>query len=149
MVGLLPEILDFDGQEGRLADVGTSVVLTCLFAVQQLAVEPVPAFVDQAVSVRATSAAAEIVPGLEVTVEFPDGTRRPLGTTDAQGTVNFVAETAGPHVFSATIGGVRCVASVAFRAARKSWMLALVCVPLGLALLWVHLRRLFASSRRA
>jgi hypothetical protein len=118
-----------------------------LFAVQQLAVDPVPAFVDQAVLVRATSAAGKAAPGLEVTVEFPDGARRALGATDTQGVVSFTAEAVGPHVFSATIGGVRCVASVAFRAAHKTWMLAIVCLPLGLALLWVHARRLFARSR--
>lgn len=77
---------------------------------------------------------------------MPDGTRRELGATDADGAVAFTAVMAGPHVFSATINGARCVASVAFGAARKPWLLAIVCVPLGLALLWVYVRRMLAGT---
>jgi len=115
--------------------------------VQQLAVEPVPAFVGQTVSIRATSAdgAQE---GLTVMVETPDGSRRELGTTDARGAVAFTIEMVGPHVFSAQVGGARCVASVAFRPARRAWMLAAVCVPLGLALLLVYARRLLLRRQR-
>lgn len=93
---------------------------------------------------RATVAEEKPVPGLEVAVELPDGTTRQLGTTDATGAIRFVPDMPGPHVYSATIDGVRCIASVAFGPARRTWWLAIVCVPLGLALLWVHGRRLFA-----
>lgn len=113
---------------------------------QQLAVDPVPALVGQEVAVRATTLEEKPVGGLAVAVELPDGTTRELGKTDAAGEVAFTADVAGPHVLSATIDGVRCVASVAFGPARKTWWLAIVCVPLGLALLWVHGRRLFRRS---
>ena len=116
---------------------------------QQLAVDPVPALVGQEVSVRATTVEDKPVGGLVVAVEMPDGTSRELGKTDANGKLAFTAAVPGPHVMSASIDGVRCVASVAFGPARKTWWLAIVCVPLGLALLWVHGRRLFTRSAQS
>ena len=81
-------------------------------------------------------------------LEFPDGSRRVIGSTDAEGLMRFTGEAVGMHAFSATIDGVRCVAPVILAQARNRWLLAIVCVPLGLVLLWLNVRRFAAARRR-
>jgi hypothetical protein len=88
------------------------------------------------------------VAGVMVSLELPDGTSREIGVTDASGLVKFHPEVPGQHAFSADISGVRCVASLPIAPARDRWLLAIVCVPLGLAVLWLQIRRLLASRRR-
>ncbi|MFT4514071.1 MAG: hypothetical protein ACI89X_004877 [Planctomycetota bacterium] len=87
--------------------------------------------------------------GIAVSLGLSDGTSRELGVTDASGALKFQPDVAGQHAFSANISGVRCVASMPIAPARNRWLLAIVCVPLGLAMLWLQLRRLFASRNAA
>jgi hypothetical protein len=132
-----------------------------LLSFQQLTVGPVPSCVGQEVVVRATAlgepavkpgAAVDPVQfaaaGVMVSLELPDGTSREIGVTDASGLLKFHPEVPGQHAFSADISGVRCVASLPIAPARDRWLLAIVCVPLGLAVLWLQIRRLLASRRR-
>lgn len=87
--------------------------------------------------------------GVEVAIELPDGTVRPVGVTDADGMLRFTATSVGLHAFSASIGGVRCVTTIPVAPARNRWLLAIVCVPLGLAVSWLQLRRLLARRFKA
>ena len=120
------------------------LAVTCLFALQQLQVGPVPTQVGKAVVVSATDKAMPAA-SITVEVELPDGSREPAGVTDAEGRLSFTPSVVGPHAFVATIDGVRCVAPIAIGAARNRWLLGLASVPLGLALLFVHLRRARAA----
>ena len=137
------------------------VVLTCLLSLQQLTVGPVPSSVGQELVVRATelgepvanpgSAAdvvREAVAGVMVSLELPDGSLREIGLTDAAGLLKFRPEVPGQHAFSADLSGVRCVASLPIAPARNRWLLGFVCVPLGLAVMWLQMRRLLAGRRR-
>ena len=137
-----------------------SVVLTCLFAVQQLTVGPVPSAVGHQVVLRATAladlavepgASADPVQsaaaGTAISLELPDGSSRQIGATDAAGVLRYELEVPGQHAFSANISGVRCVASMPVAPARNRWLLAIVCIPLGLAMLWLQLRRLLAGRK--
>lgn len=87
--------------------------------------------------------------GIAVSLELPDGTSRNIGVTDAAGMLKFQPKVPGQYAFSASISGVRCVASMPVAPERSRWLLAIVCVPLGLALLWLQIRRLLASRRAA
>lgn len=134
-----------------------SVLFTCLLSFQQLTVGPAPASVGEELVLRATIAkdgepvAAGVPPvqtaaeGVAVTLALPDGSTRDVGTTDASGALRFRPEVAGQHAFVATIDGVRCLASLAVAPARNRWLLGIVCVPLGVALLWLQVRRLAAG----
>lgn len=121
------------------------LAVTCLFALQQLQVGPMPTQVGKEVFVTATDAAMPAA-AVVVEVELPDGSRRPAGATAEDGRLRFTPQVAGQHVFVATIGGVRCVAPIAVGAERNRWLLGLASVPLGLALLFVHLRRVRRSK---
>ena len=121
------------------------LAVTCLFALQQLHVAPSPASVGAELQVRATTASGEPA-DVAVELELPDGRRRPLGATGSAGRLTCVLEQPGPHAFRASVDGVRCVVSVVAAPARRRWALALASVPLGLALLFVHLRRAKAAS---
>ena len=121
------------------------VSLVCAFGLQQLEVEPFPAVVGAAVTVRAHRAGVAIA-SLPLQVELPDGTVSACGATDALGQVRYVPAAAGHHVFGATIDGVRTLAPLPVVPARARWPLALGTVPLGLALLWWNLSR--ARGRR-
>lgn len=114
--------------------------------VQQLGVSPFPAEVGQEVTVLAQRASAPSGPlgpwvGLPVQVELPDGRREPLGVTDADGLVHFVPSAVGNHVFRAEVAGVQVLAPHRVVPSRPRWVAAIACIPLGLALLWRHLRR--------
>lgn len=122
-----------------------------MLAAQQLGVSPFPAEVGSRVTVSASRLQkdptgknpATTVPlaGLPIDVELPDHAHRQVGATDAAGEVEFVPTQLGTHVFSTTIDGVRVVAPHRVISPAPRWLPALVCVPLGLALLWRHLRR--------
>ena len=105
-----------------------------------------PATVGREVVVTATRAAAPAV-GIEVTLEGTDGTRVVVGVTDVRGEVRHRVSAVGDFTFTATIDGVRCLAPTPFVPARDRWWLAVGSVPLGLALLWIHLRRIWVRAR--
>lgn len=132
----------------------------CCLVLQQLAVAPFPAEVGQSVTVSAErperlaaggldQPARQPIAALRITVEQPDGSRVEVGSTDAAGVAHFVPRQVGTHVYSAEVGGVRIVAPHRVVASRPRWLLALVCVPLGLALSWQHLRRRHPAASAA
>ncbi len=79
----------------------------------------------------------------------PGGTarRRTLGTTDAQGTLNFVAETAGDFVLRARVADVDLVAPLGVVDRRSRVWSATLGVAASLSILWALSRR--ARARRA
>ena len=120
--------------------VSNVVMLCCLALAPQLEVAPFPAKVGQTLEVHAVAAGDERLAGIAVEVLLPDGSRLPVGATDATGTLQFVPTVVGEHVFAAVVGGVRVLAPHRVIADRRRWPFAVGCVPLGLALLW-SLRR--------
>src|ERR1041385_2433928 len=60
-----------------------------LFLLQQLEVTPFPAEAGEPGSIRLTTGDAP-QPGVAVAVELPEGSRRPVGSTDAKGEVRYV-----------------------------------------------------------
>lgn len=139
LVRLSSQVLDFDGQAGRLQHVSFTATVTCLFVLQQLQVAPLPARVGDELTVRATRG-VEPVAGVVVEVELPDGSRNVLGETGAGGGLVFRPSLSGDHAFFAEVDGVRCIAPVGVGPEWRGVWLALGSVPLGLALLWVQLR---------
>lgn len=120
--------------------------LTVLCLLQQLAVDPYPARLEQPVTVRASAADGTPIAGLEVQLAGPDGVERSAGTTDAAGRLTVVIEAAGHHRLAATHEGVRLVAPLVVLADRPRWLYALVCVPLGLVILYRLWRRPTVAS---
>lgn len=119
--------------------------MTCLLAMQQLQVGPVPTHVGSELVVTASIDSAPRA-GVLVAVQTPDGDERRAGVTDAAGTLRFVPAEPGLHAFVASLDGVRCVAPISVGPPRRRWLLALASVPLGVALLVVLIRR--AAQRR-
>ncbi len=124
---------------------GSLLAVTCLLALQQLHVSPSPTSVGVALQVRATTRAGAPA-DVEVELQLPDGSRRSLGPTGSDGALTCALEQPGPHALSASVDGVRCVVSVTAAPVRRRWLLGLASVPLGLAFLFVHLRRAKASQ---
>lgn len=117
------------------------VSFLCCIAAQQLSAVPFPAEVGQEVTVRAVrNADQQPWPQHPIDVELPDGTKRELGVSDQNGELRFVPEVPGQYVFAADIDGIRVLAPHRVVPAQSRWIAALVCVPLGLALLWRNLR---------
>lgn len=119
--------------------------LVCATAMQQLTVRPYPVTVGDPVTVRA-AVDGQPIAGLAVAVEDPAGLRRELGPTDADGEVRAEVAVPGLHRFDAEHRGVRLVAPLPVLPERRRWLWALVCVPLGLALLWRIWRRPDAAT---
>ncbi len=111
-----------------------------LLLLQQLSVTPFPAEVGQQVTIRVTERAGPAV-GVAVEVELPDGGRRALGASGADGRLGFAPTAPGAYVFRAELDGVALVAPHRVVAERRRWLYGLCCVPVGLWLLWRHLRR--------
>lgn len=114
-------------------------------AVPQVSVSPYRAALGDEVVVHAEKAGKVLV-GVEVTVELPDGAHRAIGVTDERGDIRFVPDTPGGHVFGVEVDGLRMLAPSRVVKTRPRWLVAVVCVPLGLALLWRNFRR--ARDRR-
>ena len=112
-----------------------SVTIACLVALQQLHVTPFPAEVGEPVRVAA-EAAGQPLPGLAVRVELPDGSQCDAGVTGTDGTLMFVPTTPGQHVFGAQVGATRLLAPHGVILPRRPWLLAVVSLPLAVALLW-------------
>jgi hypothetical protein len=121
------------------------VTILCIAGCQQLRVKPVPAEVGQEIVVLAEKDGQPLV-GLAITVSGPDGPPRAAGVTGTDGQMKFVPAIAGSFVLAAEIGGVETLAPLAVVPARRRWLFAIGCVPLGLALLWRNLSR--ARDRR-
>ncbi|MEO6595375.1 MAG: hypothetical protein ABIP94_11540 [Planctomycetota bacterium] len=114
--------------------------MVCLAALQQFQVTPFPSEVGQQARVSAKKDGAPLA-GLSITLETPDGVRRPLGVTGADGSLLFFPQAVGSHVVSGDADGVRILAPFRVVADAPGWRFAFGSVPLGLALLWWNLRR--------
>ncbi|HEX5051084.1 MAG TPA: hypothetical protein VFZ65_04880 [Planctomycetota bacterium] len=121
------------------------MTVVCLAALQQLQLTPIPGQVGEQSCVVAHKDGAPL-PGLNLTMESPDGSRRVLGITDAEGCLRFVPQATGRYVLSTTVEQVVVMAPFTVIAAKPQWLLAFGSVPLGLALLWWNLSR--ARGRR-
>jgi hypothetical protein len=115
--------------------VGFVVTVLCAAALQQLHVEPYPGEVGEPVTVTAANEAGPLS-GLELHVELPDGSERPIGITDANGRLEYLPAAVGQHVFLAGVDGTRILAPHRVVAPQRRWWIALGTVPVGLALLW-------------
>lgn len=118
-----------------------AMTILLALALQQLDVTPFPAEVGAPVVVRATDAAERPLVGLPVTVDCPDGHRVPVGETDAAGEARYQPRLAGSYCYRTEVGATLLLAPHEVIAPRRQWLYAWVCTPLGLALLWRHLRR--------
>jgi hypothetical protein len=128
------------GTVDRLPRVVLSTLLTTLLLPQGITTEPPRSVVGEPVRVVAVAVDGRPLAGVVVTLEPVGAAPVAVGTTGADGAVTFVAAEAGALPVAATIDGVRCI--VVHRvvdAARPPWA-AVLTVPLGLALLWLHLR---------
>jgi len=117
--------------------------------VQQLVVQPVPSAVGEPVEVRVQDVVESSTvgrAGVEVVVMLPDGQRRSCGTTDANGSVVFVARQGGRHVFEVHGDDHVAFAPVEVAPERRRWWAAFVTVPLGLLLVWRAIERRAASA---
>lgn len=129
--------------------------LAFLCVLQQLVVAPQPAEVGQEVVLRVEregegEGRREGVAAQNqlIMVRLPAGEAESVGMTGAEGEVRYVPQAEGSHVFSTVLDGVRLVAPVQVVAARPRWLYALVCIPLGLALL-IGIMRAWAADRSA
>lgn len=125
-----------------------AVILACAFVPPQLEVAPYPARAGEPVTVRASRDGVPL-PAIPIAVELPAGRVASCGVSDAAGEVPFAPAAAGYHVFVAPIDGVRVLTPLGVAAGRPRWPLALGSVPLGLALLWWHLRPRSGAAARA
>lgn len=102
---------------------------------------------EQDVEVRAVDSTGGSIPGLPVDLVGPDGGRRDLGVTDAEGILRFRLTDAGYHELRAELGAGGPLLITPFQVADQPprWPFALACVPLGLALLFMNLRQLRRS----
>ena len=75
-----------------------------------------------------------------VTVDKPSGESESVLLTGATGEVRYVPKAEGQHVFSTVLDGVRLVTPLEVVGTRARWLYALVCIPVGLALLIAILR---------
>lgn len=114
-------------------------ILACLLSAQQLTIEPTDVVVGQEVVVEVRGEAAPLA-GITVSLQSPDGLERVVGTSDRDGRLRVMLAAIGRHVFTAEVDGVRCVTPIGVQPARRRWLLALGCVPLGLASLWWQVR---------
>lgn len=117
-----------------------------VLAVQQLQVAPFPVELGQEVVVQAMAADRRALANLPITIEHEDGTRHLLGTTDAAGELRYAPTVVGSCCFRAEVDGALLLAPDHVLPPRRRWLYALLCVPLGLALLWHHLRRRAAGA---
>ena len=123
-------------------------MLALAVACQHLEVSPKAAELEQTVEVRAVDANRRPLPDLAVSVELPDGSQSPLGSTNAAGVLPYRVHQVGLHVFEAAMpNGTRLLAPYQVRDRRSRWPYALVCIPLGLVLGYVNMRRLRRQPR--
>ena len=115
---------------------------------QQLSVSPSPCEVGAPVAVRA-AAEGKPIADLAVVVELADGSRIDVGATDLNGEVRFVPQAEGLVHFVATRDRSRWIAPLPVVPAPRRGLYAMVCMPLGIVLLWRALRRARADESAA
>ena len=112
---------------------------------QHIAIEPSVGEVGSEIGVQVRMESGEPIPEVRMTVVTPSGGSEELGATDAQGVAMFTPSEAGLHQFRgvpAGSGDQVWIASLQVREPRSRWLLAVLCVPAGLVLLWWNFRRL-------
>lgn len=116
-----------------------AVVAVCQF------LEPVssPAEVGVPAAVRAVDARGAPLVALQVSVRTPAGELLPIGTTGPDGTVAFAPAAPGDYELRARLpaDGALLITPLRVVLPPRRWLWAIVCTPLGLALLWTHWRR--------
>ncbi len=110
-------------------------------ACQWLEAKPSHTEVGVEVRIEAREEDGEPIAGLALEARMPDGSVESIGATDADGDFAFVPEAVGAHRISASYGGAVLISPLHAEARAPRLWYALVCVPLGLALLWRHSRR--------
>ena len=125
-----------------------SVVIAAAASMPQLSATPFPAVVGQPVVVTVGEAGNRLR-DVEVRVELPDRVVEVVGRTGADGQLEFVPRLEGRHLFAADLAGVRNVTPLEVLPPRRRWLLGVVTVPLGLALLWAQLRPRRQPSTRS
>lgn len=113
--------------------------LALLLLFQHLDVAPFPAESGAEVRITALDGSGRPLGGLRLQVTAPDGSRSALPPTDAAGRAVVQAGPPGDYVYAAEVAGVEVLAPHVVVPARRRWLYALACVPLGLILLWRHL----------
>ena len=112
--------------------------------------EPVPQFgeVGGEVAVTLRARSGEAIAGVLVEALAPQGKVVRLGVTDDGGTVRFVPSEEGQWEFHAIPpdGEVLLITPYFVEGERRRWLWALLCVPAGLALLGLNLRRWRAAA---
>ena len=113
--------------------------LAFLCVLQQLVVAPQPAEVGGEVVLRLETE-EPVAKDFLVTVDKPSGESESVLLTGATGEVRYIPKAEGQHVFSTVLDGVRLVTPLEVVGTRPRWLYALVCIPVGLALLIAILR---------
>ena len=107
-------------------------------------IEPLPGLAElgQEVTVTVTSVTSEPVVRQLVVALDPSGSQVQLGETDANGEVVFVPDQVGDWELRADLTGgkLRLIRLLSVVPAPRRWLYALICVPIGLLLLWTNLR---------
>lgn len=106
-------------------------------------VEPKPSHTDagETVVIEARTAEGAPIADLPIEVRWPDGRVESIGETDADGNRSFVVSEVGAYRVAARYEGVDLLAPLHARPTTSRVWYAIVCVPLGLLLLWRNLRR--------
>ena len=119
-------------------------MLTSALVLLCQSLEPSPALAERGaqVVIRARAADGRPLADLPLRLRTPDGAMRDLGRTDARGELSFVAGVAGVLEVSAELqaGGPKLAVPIQVGTPAPRWLWALVCVPLGLGLVWLNLR---------
>ncbi len=120
------------------------MVLALGLACQHLELDRQVVEPEQEVEVRAMDSAGEAIADLPVDVVLPDGNLRSLGATAADGFLQFRSSQLGQHELRAQLplGGALLVTSFQVVDRPPVWLYALVCIPLGLSLLYLNVRRM-------
>ncbi len=118
------------------------MALALSFVCQHLELAPQVVELGQEVEVRAVDSQGGPIPGLPVDVVLPDGDLPALGVTGSSGVVQLETHQEGLHELRAEMpdGGPLLVTPFRVVSRPRRWLFALVCVPLGLVLLWRNLK---------
>ncbi|MCA8944360.1 MAG: hypothetical protein KDB80_17480 [Planctomycetes bacterium] len=117
------------------------LTIAALFVVQWIEPEPSHTEAGSNVVVEARDADGSPLVGLPIEVRWPDGRVESIGATDASGNREFVPTEVGAYRVGAQLEGVELRAPLyANRPFARLWY-ALLCVPIGLGLLWRLVKR--------
>ncbi len=118
------------------------MTLALSFVCQHLEHTPEVVELGQEVEVRAVDSQRGPIAGLPVDVVLPDGSLQALGVTSSSGVLHLETHQEGLHELRAELpdGGPLLVTPFRVVSRPRRWLFVLVCVPLGLVLLWRNLK---------